>query len=178
MPLVNSVEEAAAASSACRYPPDGVRSYGPMRSSLRIGPDPATANKAVACIAMIETRHGLDAVDDIAAAGVDALYIGPSDLALALGIGRPAEGPAQPEFQRALDRILGAAEKAGIPAGLHCNDGVAARAALDRGFGFVSISNDLNHLSAWVRAELDNALGGPDGNDPRVLRAVSGIASR
>jgi 4-hydroxy-2-oxoheptanedioate aldolase len=161
VPLVDTAAEAAAAARACRYPPAGVRSFGPMRSSLRIGPEPRVADQAVACIAMIETRAGLDAAAEIAAVdGVDALYVGPSDLALALGFDRPAEGPSHDLFQRALDDVLAAAAAGGIPAGLHCNDGIAGRAALDRGFGFVSISNDLNHLAKWVRAELKDARGG------------------
>ncbi len=161
MPLVDTAAEAAAAARACRYPPAGVRSFGPMRSSLRIGPEPRVADQAVACIAMIETRAGLDAAAEIAAVdGVDALYVGPSDLALALGFDRPAEGPSHDLFQRAARRRprgRRGGRDSGGPA-LQRRD--RGRAALDRGFGFVSISNDLNHLAKWVRAELKDARGG------------------
>ena len=59
VPLINSAEDAAAAVAATRYPPDGIRSYGPMRSGLRIGPIPAEANASVLVLAMIETPEGL-----------------------------------------------------------------------------------------------------------------------
>ena len=158
VPLVNSAEEAARAALACRYPPVGVRSFGPMRSALRIGPDVRAADTAVACIVMIETLGGLEDLEAICAApGVDGVYVGPSDLALALGAANPADGPARADFQRALERVRTVARDAGIAAGLHCNNGRAGAAALEAGFTFVSISNDLNHLGALARAELDAA---------------------
>jgi 4-hydroxy-2-oxoheptanedioate aldolase len=158
VPLVDSADEAAAAVRACRYQPHGRRSYGPVRSELRIGPTPADANDAVACIVMIETRQGLDDVAAICAVpGVDAVYVGPSDLALALGADRPQDGPALPEFEEALRTISASAEAAGIAAGLHCHDGAAAARALSSGFTFVSISNDISHLSAAAAGHLSRA---------------------
>ena len=86
VPLVNTAEDAANAVAASRYPPVGIRSYGPMRSMLRIGPTPAEANETVIVLAMIETPEGLANVEAIAATpGLDGLYIGPSDLTLAVG---------------------------------------------------------------------------------------------
>ena len=94
VPLINSAEDAAAAVAATRYPPDGIRSYGPMRSGLRIGPTPAEANASVLVFAMIETPEGLANVEQIAATpGLDGLYIGPSDLTLAVG-GKTSSDPA------------------------------------------------------------------------------------
>ncbi|GMA24196.1 hypothetical protein GCM10025864_19550 [Luteimicrobium album] len=65
VPMVDDSDEAARAVAACRYPPLGVRSYGPMRSGLRIGPDPAQAHEATLCLAMIETARGLENVEEI-----------------------------------------------------------------------------------------------------------------
>lgn len=158
VPLVNSAAEAAAAVRASRYPPAGARSYGPMRSSLRIGPTPYEADNAVACIVMIETREALDAVDAICAVpGVDGIYIGPSDLGLALGASRPIDGPQLPEFELALARVATAAENADVAVGMHCVDGSASAQALRAGFTFVSISNDLNHLSTLAAQHLTDA---------------------
>lgn len=158
VPLVDSADEAAAAVRACRYPPHGRRSYGPVRSALRIGPTPGDANDAVACIVMIETKQGLADINAICAVpGVDGVYVGPSDLALAIGAERPQDGPKIPEFNEALKLIVSSAEAAGIAAGMHCNDGTAAARALGSGFTFVSISNDLAHLSAAAAAHLSRA---------------------
>jgi 4-hydroxy-2-oxoheptanedioate aldolase len=158
VPLVNTADEAAAAVRATRYPPEGARSYGPMRSSLRIGPTPHVANDGVACIVMIETRPALDAVEAISSVpGVDGIYVGPSDLALALGAGQPGDGPALPEYGAALNRVVEAADEAGIAAGMHCVDGSAAAQALRTGFTFVSISNDLNHLATLAAGYLADA---------------------
>jgi 4-hydroxy-2-oxoheptanedioate aldolase len=158
VPLVDSADEAAAAVRACRYPPHGRRSYGPVRSALRVGPDPSDADNAVACIVMIETPRGLADISEICAVpGVDAVYVGPSDLALAVGASRPQDGPDLPEFNQALKRIVATAENAGIAAGLHCHNGEAAARALSAGFTFVSVSNDLTHLSAAAADHLRQA---------------------
>lgn len=67
VPLINNAEEAAAAVAAAKYPPFGIRSYGPMRSQLRIGPVPADANRDTVVFAMIETPQGLANVEEICA---------------------------------------------------------------------------------------------------------------
>ena len=86
VPLVDTAEQAAEAVRATRYPPRGARSYGPVRSDLRIGPDPAAADESVVVIAMIETARGLANLEEISATpGLDAVYVGPADLCLAVG---------------------------------------------------------------------------------------------
>lgn len=161
VPLVNTAADAAQAARACRYPPDGVRSFGPMRSGLTIGSAPREADEQVACIVMIETPQGLRNVAEICAEpGIDAIYVGPSDLALAIGGQTPQDGWQRPEYQQALSTIRAAAAETGTACGLHVNDGAAAARALDDGFDFVSISNDLNHITAFTRTELDRARKG------------------
>ncbi|MET7572904.1 aldolase/citrate lyase family protein [Streptomyces sp. NPDC005492] len=158
VPLVSTPEEAAAAVRACRYPPTGTRSYGPVRSALRIGPDPREADRAVACVVMIETLEGLDNVETIARVpGVDALYVGPSDLSLALGDFPPATERPAPRFADALDRVRAAARAAGRGCGLHTNTGAAAARALADGFTFASVSDDIDHLQNAARHALDTA---------------------
>jgi 4-hydroxy-2-oxoheptanedioate aldolase len=156
VPLVSSAEEAAAAVRACRYPPAGARSYGPVRA--RPGPDPRAADEAVACVVMIETRGAVEDVERICRTpGLDGVYIGPSDLSLALGAPRPGEVAGVPEFAQALKRIRAAAESAGIAAGIHCQDGAAAAGHLAAGFTFTTVASDLSHLELAARASLRDA---------------------
>ena len=68
VPLVNNAEEAARAVSACRYPPDGMRSFGPVRASQYGGADyPSKANEEIIVMAMIETKEGLANLEAICA---------------------------------------------------------------------------------------------------------------
>ena len=160
VPLVNTAEDAAAAVAACRYPPLGVRSFGPARSGLRIGPLPVEANDAVVVLAMIETPQGLANVEAIAATpGLDGLYIGPSDLTLAVGGAGPGDPAVAAAFGAALERIRGACEANGLAAGLHTRSGEEAARRLAEGFTVVTIAGDLTHLEATAKAHLDVAWG-------------------
>src|SRR5579871_1210207 len=84
-PMVNSREEAQKLVSSVRYPPKGLRSFGPIRGLLYGGADYADhANDTMIAFAMIETKQALDNLDEIMSVeGLDAVYIGPNDLALA-----------------------------------------------------------------------------------------------
>lgn len=158
VPLVSTAAEAAAAVAAARYPPVGIRSYGPMRSGLRIGPTPAEANEATVVLAMIETPEGLANVEAIAATpGLDGLYIGPSDLTIAVGGTSPTDGAVAAEFDQALVRVLAACEAAGITAGIHTFSGEEAAIRQAAGFTFVSVSADLTHLEQAAAAHLADA---------------------
>ena len=158
VPLVESGEDAARAARACRYAPVGTRSYGPTRARLRIGASPQDANDHIACIVMIETAEGLKNAADISAApGVDAVYIGPSDLSISLTGGTPQHGWQLPEFREALATIRTTAHNAGKACGFHVTDGASAARALSDGFDFVSISNDLSHILSFSRGELEQA---------------------
>ncbi|RCV48471.1 HpcH/HpaI aldolase family protein [Marinitenerispora sediminis] len=155
VPLVDSAEEAAAMVRATRYPPHGVRSYGPMRSALRVGPVPAEADDAVACVVMIETAAALEAVEEICATpGLDAVYVGPSDLALALGARWPGDPDVADALQDAMKRVAAAAAAAGIAAGAHSPDGATAVRRFEAGFTFATIASDLTHLEQSAAAPL------------------------
>lgn len=155
VPLVDTPEQAADAVAACRYAPQGRRSYGPMRSALRIGPDPAAAHAATVVIAMIETAAGLAAVEDICATpGLDGVYVGPSDLRIALGGASSTDPAVADEFEAALAAVREAAAAAGIAAGIHTPDGATAAKRLAEGFTFASVSSDLVHLEQAARGHL------------------------
>jgi 4-hydroxy-2-oxoheptanedioate aldolase len=156
-PNVESVEECERFVGACHYPPDGYRSYGPKRGLLYGGPDYIHhADKTILAIIQIETLKGLQNVDDIAKVrGLDMLYIGPSDLALALG--REArQNPTDPVVLDAVGKILAAARKAGLKAGMHCTSAEYARKMIEKGFDFVTVTSDENLLArgADERAKL------------------------
>ncbi len=155
VPLVDTAADAAAAVTAAKYGPEGKRSYGPMRSALRIGPTPADANAATVVLVMIETALGLANVEEICATpGLDGVYVGPSDLMLALGGAYPGDPALATEFEAALTRVREAAAAAGIAAGIHTVDGTTAAKRLAEGYTFASISSDLTHLEDSASAHL------------------------
>ena len=158
VPMINSAEDAAEAVAATRYPPTGKRSYGPMRSMVRIGPTPAEADASVVVLAMVETAAGLAEVEAIAATpGLDGIYIGPSDLTLALGGRTPADPAVADAFEAALVRIRQACEDHGIVAGLHTKSGEDAAKRAAEGFRLLTVAGDLTHLEMAAKAHLDNA---------------------
>ena len=160
VPLVNSAEDAARAVSSATYPPQGTRSYGPMRSGLRVGPVPAEANAAIACLAMIETPEGLEAVEEICAVpGLTGVYVGPSDLCLAVGGAFPGDPAVADVFEAALERIRTAAAAAGVAAGIHTPAGADAAKRLAEGFTFATVSSDLVHLERAAADHLSAARG-------------------
>lgn len=160
VPLVDTAEQAAAAVRAAKYPPHGRRSYGPMRSGQRIGPVPAVADEATVVLAMIETPEGLANVAEILATpGLDGIYIGPSDLRIAVGGAHPADDSVDAEFDAAVERIRTAAEARGGVAGVHTMSGDEAARRLAQGFTFVTVSCDVNHLSQAATAHLTAARG-------------------
>lgn len=160
VPLVNSADDAARALASALYPPLGVRSYGPMRSALRVGPKPEEANPAIACLAMIETPEGLENVEAICAVpGLSGVYVGPSDLSIAVGGAHPGDPAVTDVFEAALERIRGAAAAAGVAAGIHTPSGADAARRLAEGFTFATVSCDLVHLEHAAADHLAAARG-------------------
>jgi 4-hydroxy-2-oxoheptanedioate aldolase len=158
IPMVDDRAQAARAVAACRFPPAGRRSYGPIRAAAVVGSgDPAELASDVLCIAQIETGEGLGNVEEIAATpGLDGLYIGPADLALALGV--PLAGSADdPRHVEAVERILRACKASGIGAGMHSRSGELARRYAEEGFSMLNLGTDYELLTGAVRRELDTA---------------------
>jgi 4-hydroxy-2-oxoheptanedioate aldolase len=107
---------------------------------------------------MIETPEGLANVKEICATpGLDGIYVGPSDLSLAVGGAFPNDPAIQAEFDEALAVIADAAAAAGIAAGIHTAAGPIAAQRLKQGYTFVSIASDLTHLELAAKAHLDAA---------------------
>lgn len=157
-PLVNSAAEASAFARACRYPLNGMpgdRSFGPGRGLVYGGADyPQQANAQVMAFAMIETQAGLDALDAIAAVPhLDGLFVGPSDLGIALGLG-PGAGHEHPQMAAALARIQQACASHGKVAGIWCGSAEMARAMVGQGYRLVVPGHDV----IWLKAEMARRL--------------------
>ncbi len=160
VPLVNNREEALAAIAACRYPPDGSRSFGPIRAALYGGKGyAAEANGQIACIVMIETKEGIENIESIVTTpGLGGVYVGPADLALALGL--PAQGDtADPLHVATVQRILDTCRKHGVPAGIHTSGVAYTRMRLEAGFNFVTLNTDAGFLMQSVYADLAASRG-------------------
>lgn len=155
VPMINDRQEAQQAVSACRYPPDGLRSFGPIRAALYGGRGYASeANQQLACIGMIETRQGLDNLEEIVTTpGLDAVYIGPSDLALALGL-PPIGDTDHPEHAAAVQQIAEACRGAGIGVGIHTSSLAYAQKYLAQGFNLVTLGSDAGFMMRAAAQDL------------------------
>ncbi len=159
-PMINSRQEAEAFVAACRYPPAGQRSYGPRRAMLYAGADyPEHANAYVLAIAMIETASALAQIDEILdVPGLDAIYVGPADLSLALGVAQRVDQD-DPIMVAALDRILQAARRRGIPAGLHTGSAAFAAQMFARGWQLATVQTDAAFLEFGAQTALSQLRG-------------------
>jgi 4-hydroxy-2-oxoheptanedioate aldolase len=155
VPLVDTAGEAAAAVAACRYAPEGTRSWGPLRHALRDPSyDPTFANSAVRCVVMAETAAALHNIDEIAATpGVDGVFVGPSDLAVSLGrVPRP--DVVTDEQLELLAPLLSASTRHGVVPGIWSAGHGAASAWCRAGFRLVSVHTDTRLLLGAARAEV------------------------
>lgn len=152
-PMIEGREDAEAFVGACRYPPDGYRSYGPFRANLYAGPDyAANANRTVITMAMIETIGALEGLDEILAVpGLDAVFVGPSDLGQSLGLG-PGMDREEPELLEAMDRVVGLAREKGLGAGVFTGSTQYAERVIEKGFNFVNVSSDVRLMSEGASA--------------------------
>ena len=159
-PMINTAADARAFAAAAKFPPVGERSWGPHRATMLAGIADqkhylAGANDNIVTLAMIETRTALANIDAIASTpGIDGLFLGPSDLSIALSEGRTLD-PHAKDVEAELDRIVAAARKAGKIPGAYCQNSERALALARRGMRFLAISSDMAFLKAGARAELD-----------------------
>ncbi len=165
LPLIDNAVEARRAVESCRYPPVGKRSYGPVRAELVMGSSaPDELGGDALCFAMIETREGIENLDEIAATpGLDGLYIGPSDLSIALGLppGRLTGelGEDRKPLADAIERVRQVCEANELIAGVHCGSGEAAEHYAAQGFRLVTVGVDTSLFKATIGRELSAARG-------------------
>jgi 4-hydroxy-2-oxoheptanedioate aldolase len=143
IPYVQTVDEARAAVAAVRYPPKGVRGISSVTRATKFGRVPgyhARADEEICVIVQIETVPTLDHIEAIAAVdGIDALFVGPGDLAATLGF--PGE-PGHPEVKRVVEDTISRIRAAGKPAGILTPDLAFARRAVECGSLFTAIATD------------------------------------
>jgi 4-hydroxy-2-oxoheptanedioate aldolase len=158
-PMINTSADARAFAASAKYPPVGERSWGPHRVTALAGlPDQSVylreANDHVITLAMIETRTALDNLDAIIETpGIDGLFLGPSDLSIALSDGKSLD-PTGEEVDRALDRMVAAAQKTGKIPGAFCHTAERAAALDKRGVRFLAVMSDIAMLRAGIAAAM------------------------
>ncbi len=153
--MVESADQAAEAVAATRYPPTGVRSFGPLLGSL--GHDPAALEARASVFAMVETTQGLEAVDEICAVpGLSGIYVGPADLAISMGH-RPADAWTQPAVLDAMARIQSVTVAAGLAAGVHAGDGKRGNIAAQLGFEMITLASESQALRRGAAEHLREA---------------------
>jgi len=155
-PMVNTKEECEKFVAACRYPPKGNRSFGPIRARMYAGDDYFKhANDTLLNFAMIETSEAVDNLDKILSVEeLDAVYIGPSDLAVTMGY---APGAYEKEVEDCLSYIIEMCKKKNIKAGIHCPDGKTVKERFDMGYNLGTISADAALLSQASKREIADA---------------------
>ena len=160
VPMVSNRAEAERAVAACRYPPAGIRSNGPNRVLLYGGPDyQKHADRELACVVMIETAEGIEKMDEIISTpGLDAVYIGPTDLALALGL-PPVMDNDDPKHVATVNRVLETCRRHDVVAGIHTASSKFTQRYLDQGFRMVMLVPDRLAMMNYVKAEVGRLTG-------------------
>ena len=156
MPFVESAEQATAAVAATRYPPRGIRGVSVMQRNNRFGTVPdyfKVIDDNITVLVQIESRAGLEAIDAIAAVdGVDGIFVGPQDLAAAMG---HLANPSHPEVQAAMKHIIERARAGGKPAGTLAPVEADARRFMEWGATFVAVGSDLGLFRGATQALRD-----------------------
>ena len=155
-PMVSNKKEAENFVKACMYPPDGYRSYGPIRGLVYGGPDYADeANNEILKFAMIETKESLDNLDEIMKTpGLDGIYIGPADLSLAIGQKPSFDKPEGDPVYEVIMKILDHAKKNNIIAGIQNGQPEYAEKMINKGFQLVTIGSDQRYMTAASKTAL------------------------
>lgn len=168
IPMVHSAQDAEAAVAATRYPPEGVRGVGSALARAarwnRVPDYLSNASDTVSVTVQIESTKAVEAVEEILAVnGVDAIFVGPSDLAASMGVLGQQE---HPEVHAAVERCLEAGKEAGKPAGVNAFNPGTARHYLDKGAGFILVGADVALLARGSEALAAQFIPAADGDSP------------
>ena len=159
-PRIETKEQAEDMVRLMKYPPWGERGAGPRLAAFRDPDYFSSANEETLCVVMIETAKGVENIDEIfSVEGVDACFVGPSDLSLDMGIHRQYTNP---KFLKTLDRILEAGRDHGVAPGMHCfttPGPTNINEAIERGFLFCALNSDTMYLRNGVNAAFDHVKG-------------------
>ncbi len=160
-PMINTVADAKAFAGSVKYPPQGERSWGPhpaiVLTGLGFDAYFAGANGFTKSFAMIETREALDSIDAILAVdGIDAIFIGPSDLSIGLSRGAKLDATGA-EVDTAIRHAVARAKAAGKGAGIYAQSGERAATFAGFGYDFIAVGSDVAFLRAGATAMLTAA---------------------
>ncbi|KIM64773.1 hypothetical protein SCLCIDRAFT_1212844 [Scleroderma citrinum Foug A] len=163
VPMVSSAEKAREIVSDCRLPPAGRRGYGNPFTQMAWGVSRSeyfdSANEHILVIVQIETKDGVENVEEIAAVeGLDALFIGPYDLSLSLGYPPPSPDP-HPEVETVIQHILEVAHSKGKKCAIYCSSGTQAAQRAKQGFDMINASSDQGALAKGIARDLEDATG-------------------
>lgn len=156
-PMINSADDCRQFISACKYPPAGIRSFGPTRAKLYAGQDYATyANDELMTFAMVETTESVRNIDDILSVqGLDAIFVGSGDLKLSL-TGKASHDNNSEQFEQAIDNILTSCINHKIVPGIWCASVDDAKKMIEKGFRFVAVKSDSMILSEATAQIISN----------------------
>ena len=156
-PMISNREEAENFVQACQYPPKGYRSFGPIRANIYGGTDYAKhADNEILKLAMIETKEALEKLNEILdTPNLDGIYIGPADLSLSVG---EVPGFDKPEKSKAFGeilRVLEAAKKRNLLAGIHNGTPEYAQKMIEKGFNLVTVGSDSRYIASGAKSDLE-----------------------
>ncbi|KAJ7057976.1 Phosphoenolpyruvate/pyruvate domain-containing protein [Mycena amicta] len=152
IPMANTPELVRKVVQATKYPPVGIRGYGPMfthAAGALNATYKAAANDAIIVAVQIEHPDAVAQIDAIVKEGIDATFIGPFDLAVSMGVEFGGS-----EHESAITRILEETHKAGKIAGIFCLTGEQAERRFSQGFDMVSVTTDIDTLADGFAAAL------------------------
>jgi len=152
-PTVNSKEEAIAAVAALRYPPEGVRGFGPAMAAARWGltvPDYAkVANREILGILLIEDIAAVNNIEEILSVpGVDAVFVGLFDLSGSMGL---LGQVTHPKVEEAAQKVLAAAKAAKVPVGTIALTPDDINRRISQGFQLIAVATDIQLLTSGAK---------------------------
>ena len=154
VPFVNTKDDAIKAVQYATYPPKGVRSYGPRRPMMRDPEYMTTADDEILVIPQIETKEALDNIESILSVeGIETFFVGPYDLSRSLGVFTQWKHPL---FEKAIEKVLEAAEKSGKTPGMLALTEEASK-TIERGFRLINIGGDVAFLTEAATSTLRKA---------------------
>ncbi len=167
-PMVSNRNEAEKFVQACQYPSKGYRSFGPIRASIYGGSDYAkNADEEILKLAMIETKEALEKLDEILdTPNLDGVYIGPADLSLSVGEEPGFDKSENTKAYKEILRILEAAKKRNLLAGIHNGTAEYAEKMIKSGFDLVTVGSDSRYIAAGAKSDL------------KILKGIEGSKSK
>jgi 4-hydroxy-2-oxoheptanedioate aldolase len=168
-PMVSNRKEAENFVQACQYPPKGYRSFGPIRASIYGGYDYANhADNEILKLAMIETKEALEKLDEILdTPNLDGIYIGPADLSLSVGEEPGFDKPENSKAFSEISRVLEAAKKRNLLAGIHNGTPEYAQKMIDKGFNLVTVGSDSRYIASGAKSDLEKLKGTKKGPESK-----------